>query len=175
MSQWTHLAGIIRLDNMGHCMVRAATIRKKEIMEEAIAKALGKTCDYNSPDEAWDQCTVPCGSEGSLQYRVFPNVDPQEDSHALSWGYIAIWGDLRDFGSEDMPKIKEWFQKSLEKLMKPEGFGPSEEMNVFEKAEYMLSLFSIRDAILNVHIEYSPITVLLWDEERKKVGQLTFQ
>lgn len=169
MSQWTHVAGIIRLDNMGANIVRQMpTGSKRERIEEAVTKALGSTCDYESDQEAWERCSVPRGSEGSLQHNVFPNSD-EEDSHALSWGYATIWGDLRDFGTEDVPKIKNWFQKSLERLQKPDGFKSPKEMTMLEKAEYMLSTFIIRDAVLSVNVEYQSALILLWDGELKKV------
>jgi len=172
MSQWTHLAGIIRLDNIGGAMVRFTTDRKNEKIKEAVAKALGNTCNYDSPVEAWDHCTVPCGSEGSLQYKVFPNSDSDEDNHALSWGYAVIWADLRDFGSEDVPKIEKWFQEGLAKLEKPEGFNPLDQMDMLEKAEYMLSVFSIREAVLNIDVESQPRTILVWDGDASKIIRL---
>jgi len=169
MSQWTHLAGIIRLDNLGAGMVRLPTARKNEKIKQAVVKALGNTCDYDSLEAAWQCCTVPSGSEGSLQYKVLPNSDSDEDIHALSWGYAVIWADLRDRGSEDVPEIEKWFQDSLAKLMKPEGFGPSGEMGMSEKAEYLLSAFLIREAILSVDIEGRPRIILLWDSDASKI------
>ncbi len=118
MSQWTHVAGIIRLDSMGNCIVRQVpTESKREKIEEAVTKALGNTCNFESTPEEDERCNVPAGSEGSLQHNVFPNSD-DEDDPGVSWGYATIWGDLRDFGTEDVPKIKDWFQKSLERLQK---------------------------------------------------------
>lgn len=158
MSQWTHLAGIIRLDSPGANIVRLPTRDKNEKIKAAVVKALGNTCDYDSDTEAWDRCNVPCGSEGSLQYKVFPDSD--RDEHAANWGYISIWADLRDFGAEDVPTIQEWFQKSLKRLKHPEGFKPVEEMTLYEKAEYMLSIFLIRDAVLSVDVEGQPSLIL---------------
>ncbi len=167
MSQWTHVAGIIRLDNMGVAMVMLPTETKHEKIIAAVKKALGNTCDYESGSESWEQCSVPRGSEGSLQYRVFRNSD--RDDNALSWGYVSIWGDLRDVGDEDVPGIVDWFQKSLEKLGKPDKLNDTAEMTNYEKADYMLSSFMIRDAVLSIGVEYSQRTILLWDDEKKKV------
>lgn len=172
MSQWTHVAGIIRLDNFGACMVRLSTDCKNEKIKQAIGKALGNTCNYDSPDGAWQQCTVPCGSEGSLQYKVLPNSDSDEDTHAITWGCAVIWADLRDFGSEDVPKMENWFQESLAKLTKPEGFNPVEQMDMSEKARYMLSAFSIREAILSVDVEGQPRIILLWDSGASKIKRM---
>ncbi len=167
MSQWTHLAGIIRLDSMGNAMVRWPAEEKRQKIVDAVERALGYTCNFESSIEDSQRCTVPTGSEGSLQYRVSRNSD--EDEHALSWGYIAIWGDLRDFGTEDVQGIVDWFQKSLERLNKPAGFKDPKDMTEREKAEYMLAAFMIRDAVLSVSVEYSPKAILLWDDEAKKV------
>lgn len=170
MSQWTHLAGLIRLDSVGAQLVRAFPGSIPEKLKAAVVKALGNTCNFDSPREAWDQCTVPSGSEGSLQYSVFPNSE--KDNHALSWGYVPIWGDLRDFGSEDVPKLAEWFEKSLARLSKPEGFGDPADMDVLEKANYMLSTFVVRDAVLSIDVEGELALILLWDDEAEKVIRL---
>ncbi len=173
MSQWTHVAGVIRLDSMGAAMVKGATGVKNEKIEAAAVKALGNTCDFESSPEEHERCNVPSGSEGSLQYRVFPNTD--DDNHALSWGYAVIWGDLRDFDAEDVLEIQEWFQKSLERLHKPEGFWSPEGMSEREKAEHALCVFSIRGAILSIDVEGGPQTVLLWDNDARKVVELKAQ
>ena len=171
MSQWTHVAGIIRLDSMGANIIRADTSFKNGMIKEAVAKVLGKTCDFESGDKAWSQCGVPMGSEGSLQYRVHPNSE--EDTHSLNWGYVAIWGDLRDFGMESVLKIQEWFQEGLEKLKKPEGFSAMKDMGAQEKAEYMLSSFMVRSAVLCIDVEYGPQVVLLHDERTQKVVSIS--
>jgi len=169
MSQWTHVAGLIRLDSM-ESVVKLPIKEKAGKMQEAIKKALGNTCDFESSLEETQACNVPQGSEGSLQYRVYRNSD--EDEHALSWGYIAIYGDLRDFGKEDESEIVDWFQKSLERLNKPEGNKEPEEMSNYEKAEYILSVFMIREAILAVRVEFSHRTLLIWNDEQKKVDSI---
>lgn len=167
MSQWTHVAGLIRLDSIGVNIVRSPTRIKNEKVKDAVTKALGNTCDYDSEREAWEKCTVPRGSEGSLQYEVYPNSD--KDEHTANWGYVAIWGDLRGFGTEDLPNIQDWFEKSLAKLQKPEGFKPPDQMTMYEKVEYMLSVFVIRAAVLSIDVEGTPRLVLLRDNESGKV------
>lgn len=167
MSQWTHVAGVIRLDSMGAPMVRLDVEPKNKVIKEAAARALGNTCDFDSSAEEHARCSVPKGSEGSLQYRVHPNSD--EDTHSLSWGYAAIWGDLRDFGLEGVPGIQKWFQRSLERLQKPEGYKSPGDMEEREKALYMLSTFSIRGAILSVDVEHGPQIIMVWDEDTRKV------
>lgn len=167
MSQWTHVAGIIRLDSIGANTIRAPVEAKNNQIKASVTKALGNTCDYNSNEESWAQCSVPCGSEGSLQYSVHPNTE--KDDHNLSWGYVAIWGDLRNFDMNDVPIIEEWFQRSIELLKKPERVKELEEVTMQEKAEYMLSVFLIRDAVLSIDVEFKPKLLLSWDDKAKKL------
>ena len=177
MSKWTHVAGIIRLDSMGAQIVRQLPTEcgsKREKIEEAVTRALGNTCNFESTPEESAICNVPTGSEGSLQHNVFPNSDKGDD-HGLSWGYATIWGDLRDFGTEDVPTIKEWFQRSLKRLLKPEGFNDPKGMPDLEKALYMLSCFLIRDAVLSIDVESGPNIILLWDGDAEEVKEQVFQ
>lgn len=86
MSQWTHVAIIIRFD--GLAMLESDPNNK-------ITPNLGNTCDFDSDDESWDKCDVPKGSEGSLQHTLWTNP---HKSHMAR--YVAtIWGDLRDYDS----------------------------------------------------------------------------
>lgn len=167
MSQWTHIAGLIRLDSMGAAIVRLPVREMNDRLKVAAAKALGYTCNFESSIEAREACSVPQGSEGSLQYQVFSNSD--KDEHALSWGYVAIWGDLRDFGTEDYPSVLDWFQKSLERLQHPEGFGSPKDMSQNDRALYAIASFMIRDAVLSVRAESFPCKILIWDSETNKV------
>jgi len=155
---------------MGAAIVVGPTSVKNPKIKEAAAKALGNTCDYNSEPGAWDECNVPRGSEGSLQYSVSPNSD--DDDHALSWGYASIRGDLRDFGMEELPTISDWFERSLKRLQKPEGFGNPEKMDTYEGLEYILSTFIIRQAVLSVDVESGPGIILLWNDEERAVVKL---
>lgn len=100
MSTWTHITGCIRID--GIPMLRPAGGTK-----EGVEKILGNTCDFDSPDSAWDKCDVPCGSEGSLQYKIIRAGD------GLVLWTVAIWGDLRDY--DNIEEIKGWFNKVTSK------------------------------------------------------------
>jgi hypothetical protein len=96
MSQWTSITGALRLDGVPNMMPNCTV--------ESIKKLLGHTCGFDSPSEGWKVCTVPCGSEGSIQYLV------HEYSDGLPWVVVTIWGDLRDFGSgEQIEEVKKWF------------------------------------------------------------------
>jgi hypothetical protein len=99
MSLWTHVSGAIRFDGV---VIRG----NNEIMLKGLRKTLGNTCNFDSPKEDWDKCNVPCGSEGSLQYEIY------EYHTGLPWAIVPIWGDLRDFGSEEQVRqIKDWFYR----------------------------------------------------------------
>lgn len=171
MSQWTHVAGIIRLDCL-HAIVRATPEYKNKIMKQAVAKALGWCTNEDGMSECKD-CKLPCGSEGSLIYRVSSNLE-DPDNNALSWGYVSIWGDLRDFGLTDVGKIKSWFEQSINRLMKRES-GEVGSMSMAEKAEYVLSSFSIRQAVLHIYVEYNPSIILLWDDKESLVRSYTWE
>lgn len=97
MSQWTHVAGCIRIDSLG-----GGDITK---IYELVDK-FGRTCQFDDTPEIWERCNVPCGSEGSLQYKI--SRTGEKDS--LDWGLVVIWGDLRDF--DDADEILQWLEKA---------------------------------------------------------------
>ena len=100
MSNWTHVAGIIRVDR----------IRVDDDVEELdFDKILGKECLNYSSREVWDDARkhpdkyLPMGSEGSLQKTVWENPDRgRVDSYTIS-----IFGDLRDH--DNTSEIIDWF------------------------------------------------------------------
>ena len=73
MSNWTHVAGIIRIDGL-RCL---DNVLDKPDFDEII----GKECLWESPEEVWDDAKknpekyLPMGSEGSLQKTVWVNPD----------------------------------------------------------------------------------------------------
>jgi len=99
MSQWTHVAGCIRIDDLFN-----DTASK-------IKAQFGITCTFDDGEDALDKCNVPCGSEGSIQYRIEHTGSP----YSLSWGLVSIWGDLRDYN--DATAIYEWIKKACDGLM----------------------------------------------------------
>jgi len=112
------VAGIIRLDSLGIALVKGPEDEKHQKILAAIEKAMGgKPTNFDGPRGA---CNLPLGSEGSLQYSILRNRD-NEDGHSLSWGYVSIWGDLRDYGAEDVPRIEKWLKETAARLLKPEG------------------------------------------------------
>jgi len=153
MSQWTHVAGVIRIDGL------PSVVGLNQEQERAeIRKTLGNTCSYDDDAPKWDACNVPCGSEGSLQHSYsFVGHDEAGEgivaSSSLTRSAIAIWGDLRDY--DDDNGIIKWFKETLAK------FQPNHPENK--------GLFSIRDALLSIEVEGQGKKVCIWDAEKKKI------
>jgi hypothetical protein len=107
MSNWTHVAGIIRVDR----------IRVDDDAEELdFDEILGKECLSDSSRKVWDDALknpdkyMPMGSEGSLQKSVWVNPNKgRVDSYTIS-----IFGDLRDH--DNISEIIDWFIKKCNLL-----------------------------------------------------------
>lgn len=98
MSIWTHVAGCFRID----------AVRGLDFSEQIdFDKLLGKTCNFNSSEKEWEECNVPCGSEGSIEFSIWTNPD----ECCLASYTISVFGDLRDFEVERISEIKKWFEK----------------------------------------------------------------
>lgn len=101
MSNWTHVAGIIRVDGL---------------TELDFDEVIGKECLWGSPSEVWEDAEVnpdkylPMGSEGSLRKSVWENPD----KNCLASYTISIFGDLRDHHSTT--DIIEWFKEKCKEL-----------------------------------------------------------
>ena len=84
MSEWTHVAGVIRFDAL-----RTTGDRRPN---------LGKTVNgYERDRKKWDAVNVPCGSEGSIQNSTW--VNPHRN-HAAAY-VCTFWGDLCDYKNVD--------------------------------------------------------------------------
>lgn len=97
MSNWTHVAGIIRIDY----------IKWEDTQGLDFDKLLGRECDceYKVYDATMHpESYLPMGSEGSLKKFIWVNPD---DSYVARYT-VSIFGDLRDHYSCD--KIIEWFK-----------------------------------------------------------------
>lgn len=101
MSQWTHVAGCIRVDGLELI---------GEDVEGDIKSAFGTSCTYEDLMNGNDYCTIPCGSEGSVQYRIEKTGQP----NWVAWGGIYIWGDLRSYNNVD--EIYNWIKNACSKL-----------------------------------------------------------
>ena len=108
MSNWSHVAAIVRVDSFPRCL---------QGVETNFTKIFGKELSY---EDRWnlDLPEVPdkdgeylyYGSEGSLKMTVW--VNPYKES--LAAYTISIFGDLRD--DDDPDAIIEWFKHKCSKL-----------------------------------------------------------
>ena len=94
MSQWTHVAGAIRIDCFDH-----------EGVVEQIINVLGQTWRFGE-DVYPDTEYAPYGSEGSIQYTISENPD---DSSMAAF-VITFYGDLRHYDNDE--EIIAWFEKA---------------------------------------------------------------
>lgn len=103
MSNWTHVAGIIRIDDLGRCLDGKSLNFEKLIGKEVRPE------DWDDVDANPDKY-LPFGSEGSLHMTVWENPH----KHSLAGYTVSIFGDLRDH--ESAKEIVEWFKKICSKL-----------------------------------------------------------
>lgn len=105
MSVWTHVAGVIRVDD----------IRMKDNLPD-FDKLIGKECLFESSINIWRDMEnnpndyMPCGSEGTLQKSVW--INPEKSDMAAYT--ISIFGDLRDY--EEPQPIIDWFIKVCDRF-----------------------------------------------------------
>lgn len=98
MSNWTHVAGIIRVDCFGDNLV------------DKINDIIGKEIHFNSSRDEWKDFDknpdnyLPCGSEGSLHMELWKNPNKS----AVAAYTVSIFGDLRDHDSAI--DIIKWFR-----------------------------------------------------------------
>lgn len=106
MSVWTHVAGIIRVDDI--------RLLNKDLPD--FDKIIGKECTFESVAEVLDDYDknpndyMPCGDEGTLQKSIW--INPCKESAAAYT--ISIFGDLR--GYEAPRPIINWFKETCNKL-----------------------------------------------------------
>ena len=98
MSIWTHVAAIIRIDSLKGFGMGPQS-------KEELKKVLGPVARFDSSDEDWNSCTLPCGSEGSLQYAIWEN----ENEHCIAAFTVSVFGDLRDYN--ETGSIEKWFNE----------------------------------------------------------------
>jgi len=84
MSQWTHVNASIRFDGF-------------QGLGLPTEKELGKICKWEDEDtQHWEKSKLPCGSEGSIEYKIIKNTD--ESSIAAM--VVVFYGDLRDYSNK---------------------------------------------------------------------------
>jgi hypothetical protein len=105
MSNWTHVAGIVRVDGLR---------LNGEVKD--FESIFGKEVEWESPGGLWDKAWehpehfLPMGSEGSLKMTVW--VNPED--HCLASYTVSIFGDLRDH--DDPDEIINWFKEKCKSL-----------------------------------------------------------
>ncbi len=128
MSQWTHVTGVARVDSLWGIVMPPD--RTQDILQEIFSKP-------------------PTGSEGPAHI----GITKTRAYNSMSWGYVSITGDLRDF--DDARGIMDWFEACLAR---------------FEDAKLL-----VRDAVLSIDIERKDKVVVTLDPNRDptKERQLT--
>lgn len=102
MSNWTHVAGIVRIDDINPLDTEKAN--------DFFDKFFGKQLSFHDSGEKWKDAAdnpqdyLPMGSEGSLTMSVW--VNPNK-SHMAAYT-VSIFGDLRDH--DDPQSIVDWFE-----------------------------------------------------------------
>ncbi len=98
MSMWTSVSGLIRIDAMD-------VFRPQRLItvDDLWTTLLKRRLDRD----------LPFGSEGTLCYDIQSRVYPRSVTSTLR-GYVAIYGDLRDFGEPaDMDQIVTWLDRAF--------------------------------------------------------------
>ncbi|KKN24347.1 hypothetical protein LCGC14_0895740 [marine sediment metagenome] len=131
MSQWTHVNGAIRFDALRIEGMPFNTL-------ESIKEFCGNTASWGDSEEIWDKCNVPCGSEGSIEFSFWQNP---KGNHAGAFA-VHIIGDLRNFGSDNVQKIRDWFDR----VTTTKGV-------------------MIRSAIMEIAVEYSEPIILRYEDK----------
>jgi hypothetical protein len=95
VSQWTHVAGIVRVDTlMGIVINKNPEVELRRLFEP----------------------NLPEGSEGPIKLSFIET----REYNSMCWGLVAISGDLRDRGDEYVQDIARWMN-NVAKEMKQEG------------------------------------------------------
>lgn len=102
MSNWTHVAAIVRIDGLVGLTgpIDVIGIFGKECLFESDADTWKDA--YRNPDRY-----LPMGSEGSLQMSIWEN----SDTSSLAAVTVSIFGDLRDH--DDPQQIVDWFKRKV--------------------------------------------------------------
>lgn len=140
MSRWTHISGVIRFDNYSSLMDFESEEKIDEV--KILKEVLGPISTFANPGET---CTLPLGSEGSLEYKI----DKIPDDSLIPNLNVLFYGDLRDYGGKKDIKI---FQKWLKTLVK-------------ELPNYL----SVRNAVFELDDSYHDYRLIFsWADESKK-------
>ena len=98
MSQWTHVSGSIRIDGFPQMGIVPN-------LRALLGTPSTDAFQWDGNGKWVEAKDIPSGSEGSIQWKDIRAGD------GLVYVTVAVWGDLRDFGSADTPEIDAWFEK----------------------------------------------------------------
>lgn len=135
MSTWTHVAGVIRVDDY-------SVVLGKE------SSSLQDTFIRNTWYHPNENGNMPMGSEGSLDVEIIKRPEEEGMEYMKT---VTIFGDLRDFGKDDIDIIKNWWKDLAKKL------APS---------------CSIRQAVLEINPEDSNVSFILTDKDMDSIEEL---
>lgn len=103
MSAWVHIAGMIRLDHGDIPFPRTDDQIKSHLIS-----ILSRPVTFEDLESLYDQCKLPMGDEGSVDYIISTKPDEEDGSHS-NVAQIGFWGDLRGVRDQDVPqKIETW-------------------------------------------------------------------
>lgn len=103
MSRWTHVAAVVRIDDIGAIFGNTTDWNAY----------FGKELCYTSRNHLWDEAEehperfLPMGSEGSLTLHILENPNKNH----LNRYNVMIFGDLRDYDTPDV--ILDWFKEKV--------------------------------------------------------------
>lgn len=100
MSVWTHVAGVIRIDDYSLMIMNKKTDFSKIFIRNT----------WTYPNK---EGNLPEGSEGSLDVEFIDRMEPDSSSYIRT---VCFFGDLRDVGAEDCNKIQKWWEDIPELL-----------------------------------------------------------
>ena len=114
MSNWTHVAGVIRINGFnidGDTLDEYIEKYKspEERIKECIYDTIGRHVGFGVDEDNIPEPHLPMGSEGSLDISI--HVQPLD---VLEIAVVTIFGDLRDHHSTS--DIIEWFKEKCKLL-----------------------------------------------------------
>ena len=134
MSQWTHITAAIRYNYLEMLMGNSP------IDMGCFGKPVGWEDDFKSEVPAiTGSPTLPCGSEGSLDYEIIKS----KDESSLGCRDAIFHGDLRDY--DDVEEILEYFKE------------------ITTKDKYM-----VRSGVLEIDVEFKRARVFRFDIDTKE-------
>lgn len=157
MSQWTHVAGIIRVDGIDQPKNAPLFLghQTKDWLER-------EGMSFEESNQHWDDAQnsgIPMGSEGSLKWKW--STEGRESS--MYKGNYYIWGDLRDFN--DPKIILEWLSKKVKELDNIGYFLRQLSVNIWVEGEEPYTICDINDTGELQMIQLTNATKVLFGEK----------